>query len=104
MITRIQVAMIVALLIALALVVSAKKARTHEWYDHDCCNIRDCRPVLDSDVSENAKGVWKYLPTGATFANEPTFKRIRPSKDNRYHVCVSLNGAIGYCIYIVTGA
>lgn len=78
-------------------------AQSHEWYDHDCCNTKDCYMVQDDEVGESAKGEWKHFPTGATFKDEIGMKRIRPSKDSHFHVCISKYSRIGYCIYIVSG-
>lgn len=95
-------------LIALALLLIAaamtpREAKAHSWYDGDCCNDRDCFPVASTDVRK-IEGGWLYLPTGNVFKNEPPYIRIRPSKDEHFHVCIgtATAGVKGhsYCIYI----
>jgi len=102
---------------SLALLVLATPALAHSWYDNACCGDGDCRPVPATDVRELSEGVWKYLPTGHTFQNGGIYRRVRPSKDAHFHVCIGrpylepatpLPGFItvpglGFCIYIVQG-
>lgn len=78
----------------------------HSWYDHDCCSDQDCKPVPATDVVE-IEGGWKYLPTGAIFRDTPEKKRIRPSQDRNFHVCIGRSEwdkNFPYCIYILQGA
>jgi hypothetical protein len=89
-----------SLLLLLAL---AGSAQAHSWYDPECCNTQDCRPVETEDVVEIENGVWKYLPTGQEFRG----KQIRPSRDNHFHVCIGnqpWNDGRAYCIYILSGS
>ena len=77
----------------------------HSWYDPICCSDRDCRPVPATDVLE-IEGGWKHLPSGAIFRDEPNIKRIRPSHDSNFHVCLGntpSNMNFPYCIYILQG-
>lgn len=71
------------------------------WYDDDCCTCQDCRPVPDEEVEEIAPNVWKHLPTGLIFANTVGSKKVRESKDGRFHVCYRGTTVFtGYCIYV----
>ena len=99
---------------AAILLLTATSAAAHSWYDSFCCSESDCRPVPADQVLEISEGVWKYLPTGNTFYNEGKFRRIRPSKDDRFHVCIGrphaepgqgfkLVPGISHCIYVVQG-
>lgn len=101
------------MVILLLLLLATSPALAHSWYDHDCCNLSDCRPVPAEHVAE-IEGGWKYLPTGNEFKNEPNMQRIRPSRDGKYHVCIgkphaapgqgfNLVRGFSYCIYIVQG-
>jgi hypothetical protein len=71
----------------------------HSWYDWDCCADNDCKPVPAEDVAEIVGG-WKYLPTGNEFKDP---KRIRPSHDGNFHVCINPSNKQSLCIYIVSG-
>lgn len=93
---------------SLALLLVAAIASGHGWYEEWCCDNSHCKPVPESDVVEIAEGVWKYLPTGNIFRDEPPLiKRIRPSKDKNFHVCIGSTAVrslgFSYCIYIVQG-
>lgn len=100
-----EVCLIYSLMFLLSLVIAAK-AQEHnhginvpDWYDPDCCNLQDCRPVLDKDVDFSTDEL-----------NQPVVRykeliynksRWRRSKDERYHAC--FRGETVYCIYIPTG-
>ena len=73
-------------------------ARSHSWYDPECCSDSDCRPVHSSEVIETETG-WKHLPSGKEFRKD----QVKPSKDRHFHICVSPHGT-PYCIYILQGA
>jgi hypothetical protein len=94
------VIMILASVIAAALIVSAKKARAHSWYATDCCNIDDCYPVATEAMEEIGPDIWRYKVTGNVFKNEPNFKRIRPSQDGGFHVCIGKTSKTSLCAYI----
>lgn len=94
-----------AVILAMA---SYAKAQYHEhgvtvpdWYDQDCCNRNDCRPVADEDVNfelTSDKPMVSYTHDGVKLLYEKS--RWRKSKDERYHAC--FKGSIVYCIYIPT--
>lgn len=83
-----------------------------DWYDTDCCNLQDCKPVDDETItfgkSESGAPVVIY-----TEAERPGYKggvlrvfvyeksRWRTSKDERYHACH--RGDTVYCVYIRPG-
>jgi len=94
----------VLLFVAVAglLVAVAHKVTAHSFYDPECCSGTDCKPVAAEDVIETETG-WKHLPTGTEFTRD----MVKPSKDNRFHVCIGVNTwDLGkpYCIYILQGA
>lgn len=100
---------ILILIISLAFALSMAKAQDQDhlhgvdnipdWYDPDCCNLRDCRPVENKDVDF---GTDKFNQPVATY-KELTYdkSRWRKSKDERYHAC--FRGNVAYCIYIPIG-
>ena len=68
-----------------------------DWYDKDCCDNRDCRPVAKHDE-----------PEAIMHGNEPAYrfhglifirKQFRKSQDERFHVCIRPTG-LPLCIYL----
>lgn len=110
------VMVLIVYVIFLAVLISSAKSQEHEhgkdgvptWYDADCCDYKDCRPVPDDEVEEVAPDKWLHKPTGLTYENEGTWRRVRDTKDGRFHVCFApeLNrgewtgGYVRYCIYV----
>lgn len=83
-----------------------KRWSIHSWYDAACCSQTDCEPVASEDVQE-IDGGWLYRPTGNVFRDEGNIKRIRPSQDRNFHVCIGKhdwNMGKSMCIYILSGA
>lgn len=76
---------------------------SHEWYDPECCNDKDCSVVLDTQ--DDGHGNLIVTSKHGTVLIEPDFIR-RPSKDDKDHVCmiVSDNKFIVLCYYIATGS
>ena len=89
-----------AVVAAYCAVHTASRALAHSWYDYECCSDRDCFPVAVDDVVESADGSWKHLPTGTVFTKE----KVKPSKDGRFHVCISPTTKTPFCIYILQGS
>lgn len=63
-------------------------AMAHEWYAPECCGGKDCHPLADSDVREGPAG-WQ-TPAGLIGYQD---KRVRPSQDGRFHICIQDNKA-----------
>lgn len=62
----------------------ALPASAHHWYDSECCNHQDCRPVSGA-VEERPEGyfvaeVGELVPHGSS--------KIKRSLDGDFHVCV----------------
>lgn len=105
-------ALFIALVLALAFAFYSYQsvAQEHEhggtlpdWYDLDCCNLRDCRPVLDKEVDFLDD---KFAQPIAIYTSGDIIRvfekfRWRRSKDERYHTC--FRGETVYCIYIPIG-
>jgi hypothetical protein len=107
---------------ALALVLMRKARaqhhpRPHEphWYDHECCNERDCAPALPGRVVEERGGWLIRMRPGEHPAFPPGSvsqdyfvphgdPRIRPSKDERAHPCVTPGAKTLLCVYVPMGA
>ncbi len=72
-----------------------------DWYDPNCCNVRDCRPVEDSTIEFamlNGQDIVRHKPTGAVFRRD----QWKISQDERYHVCIT-TGAMPLCVYLRSG-
>jgi hypothetical protein len=92
--------LIVLSLAAAVLIFSKKNARAHSWYATDCCNIDDCYPVPAEAMEEIGPDIWRYKVTGNIFKNDMYFKRIRPSQDGGFHVCIGKASKTSLCAYI----
>jgi hypothetical protein len=57
---------------------------TVSWYPTECCNNRDCRPVVSIKPAPN--GFWMTTGDGLTVLIGPSDSR-RPSLDARWHIC-----------------
>jgi hypothetical protein len=58
---------------------------TVSWYPLECCNNGDCRPV--ASVNPTPQGLLMTTVDGYVVIVGETQKR-RPSRDNRWHVCL----------------
>jgi uncharacterized membrane protein YhdT len=108
------IAFILALVLAFYSYRAAAQEHEHgtkgipDWYDTDCCNKQDCRPVLDQDVNfgidELNNPIVIYKDLGHSLNYEKA--RWRKSKDERYHACFRPNVPSMiytlYCIYLPT--
>jgi hypothetical protein len=79
---------------SLALIASIPgKAHTHidpdgsaiSWYPIECCDNGDCRPV--ASIEPTSKGLLMTTVDGYRLIVGETQTR-RPSRDNRWHVCL----------------
>jgi hypothetical protein len=61
----------------------AGPAQAHDWYAPNCCSGHDCHPLEDSEVKELPQG-WG-TPSGVVGYQD---KRVKPSQDGRFHICV----------------
>jgi len=74
-----------------------------DWYDTDCCNLQDCRPIDAKDVEFGFNGLGNPVVMYQPIKIEFTKDRWRKSKDERYHACFRGNQDAGwtvYCIYL----
>lgn len=91
---------IIAALAFLAVVALAKPARSHSWYDPDCCSDRDCEAVSNvSFVASDPKSPPSMVVT-TSFGTKPVTPqtKIRESKDNKLHACIYQERLI--CLYV----
>jgi hypothetical protein len=94
----------VVIALALIIVVAlARPAKSHSWYDADCCSDRDCEPVSAvAYVASDPKSVPVMVVT-TSFGTKPVTPRtkIRESKDSRMHACIYQGALI--CLYMPPG-
>jgi hypothetical protein len=69
-----------------ALPAAAHEAASGWSYDPVCCGGEDCRMLQDYEVRELPNG-WQ-TPAGLIDYSD---KRIRPSQDGRFHICIRDN-------------
>lgn len=91
------------IVVALALLIVgalSRPARSHSWYDADCCSDRDCEPVgAITFVASDPKSVPVMVVT-TSFGTKPVTPetKIRESKDGRMHACIYQGKLI--CLYL----
>lgn len=81
------VLVMVGLLVA---ILTAYPARSHSWYEWQCCHEQDCKPLAEPPVK--VKGGYR-TPDGRFFP----MSVLRESRDNRWHACV--RGGKSQCLY-----
>lgn len=102
-----------------ALLKSCNQAHAHGWYDIDCCSDRDCAPADKVQTLEN--GVMRITVTlpvpysnnkeKAPFTVDVDLEKmprekIRSSKDENIHLCLSVYESPPriLCIYLPAGS
>ena len=94
----------VAVAFALVLVaLPAPSARSHSWYDPDCCSDRDCEPVSTVTFVASDPSAVPVMVVTTSFGTKPLTDRtkIRQSKDSRMHACIYQGELL--CIYMPPG-
>ncbi len=73
------------------------------WYDSECCNDKDCRPVGRSFIRW-VPGGWLITDTGQIVPeldpNGQPNRMIRRSKDTSNHICRAEGAPNAVCIYL----
>ena len=89
-------------------------AKAHSWYEADCCSLRDCAPLDAAAVVESPLGfvvtvrpgthpMWPASKTESLVTVYPyRSSKVRPSRDDQWHVCISSAGA-PLCLYVIGG-
>lgn len=83
-------------------------AYAHSWYDKDCCDNRDCAPVIKR---EKVKGGWvlqtkfgvAFLPQKLLDNPENKIVSIRQSQDLFWHACIihdETGDSFVKCVYL----
>ena len=82
-----------------------------DWYDSDCCNLRDCHPVEDSTIDFALDEAGRPVVIHTYDTNQVPIvydqRQWRKSKDERFHACYyrsPTNGEVTrYCVYLRAG-
>jgi len=76
------------LIIATTLGFFATQAKSHGWYDKDCCSEQDCAPVLS--YKDNYNSTITLTSKYGTVTIDKSFPK-KPSLDNQEHICMRTN-------------
>ena len=66
----------------------------NHFYDRDCCDTRDCVPVLKTEFKPDGTTLFYTKKFGVVTIKQSKWgelarvKKLRPSKDSGFHVCV----------------
>lgn len=91
---------VVFALALLVVVTLSRPARSHSWYDPDCCSDRDCEPVSGVSFVASDPTSLPVMVVTTSFGTKPVTPqtKIRESKDNRMHACIYQEKLI--CLYL----
>lgn len=76
------------LFVALLATSVTPEAQAHSWYPMECCSKRDCMPA--DRVERDARGDMQ-VTVGHRRIWVPQGFAVRPSVDNRIHICFHLD-------------
>ena len=74
----------ILLLAALLAIYASVPALAHSWYPRECCHDNDCMPA--DGISTDVRGDLS-VHVGSKRVWVPKLFKIRPSRDDRIHVC-----------------
>ncbi|WP_172292955.1 hypothetical protein [Pseudoruegeria sp. HB172150] len=96
---------------AFLLLIFATAAQPHGWYDPYCCSDRDCAHIRATAVAVD--GAWivslkandhPMLNSSVKYIIHFDDFRVRPSRDNYFHACISSKEGYLLCLYVPEGA
>ena len=82
------------IILFIASVIMVGQVKAHDWYDIECCDTLDCRPISGvkadgtpwSEIEDHGSYyIWKT--ENGTHTMEKADPRIKPSRDGFYHGC-----------------
>jgi len=81
----------------------AQPARSHSWYDADCCSDQDCEPVNTVSFVAGDEVSVPVMVVTTSLGTKPLTPatRIRESRDSRMHACIYQGRLI--CLYMPPG-
>ena len=104
---RIRAHLLFAVAASMVLALTVKPAAPHEWYDPACCSGRDCAAAPVGSVTA-VDGGWQIIILAGEHpmvkSNFSTIvpygdKRVRPSRDQNFHPCISEERHL-LCLYV----
>lgn len=75
--------------IFLATLLISGSAIAHDWYPKECCNDKDCAPVLKKVLTET--GEYEITTKIGTALLPKDFQRFGASEDEQEHACMLPN-------------
>jgi len=78
--------------IILLIVLLTTTAGAHSWYDPDCCDERDCTPVINIEHFPGYQMWYTKLFDPIRIGNKEfngDFFSVRASQDSKYHICAT---------------
>lgn len=70
------------------------QAKAHSWYPQDCCSEQDCAPASSMFFDNKTGDLIFTSKHGTGILKWVDRKKIRPSEDDQWHVCL-LNPQMG---------
>jgi len=77
---------------------SVVPGHAHEWYPEACCGGTHCRPAPCEELVEDDKG---WIHWGQYHFNP---MQIKPSEDNKCHVCTLPTPPVPLCVFVQQGS
>jgi hypothetical protein len=93
----------------IAIMIDAKVAEGHSWYDWECCSGEDCMVVERMEYKDNKTYFYtKKYDFPIVMENSEVTKKAKASKDADWHICVvifendekKVTGHYVRCVYI----
>lgn len=73
-------------------------AKSHSWYDQDCCHDKDCSPIISVKPSSDPNQSLIVTKHGSGVTSLTT--KRRKSQDDQDHACIVYEHVI--CLYEAT--
>jgi hypothetical protein len=86
---KIQFALIITSILYFASLWYIQQAHSHSWYDKDCCNKKDCAPVIEMVRDSSNKGWIMTSKHGTALVLDRSNQiRMLSSQDSNVHICI----------------
>ena len=75
-------------------------ANAHSWYPKECCDQDDCAPA--DTMTRDIRGDWEII-VGHRRIWVPQGFKMRPSPDNRIHICYRVDETSfpsAFCVFV----
>jgi hypothetical protein len=94
-------------LLLFAFVAFTAELHSHEWYDYDCCDNRDCYPLPEDAVLEELpngswSAAWISPKSGKLIKGIVSPQNVRDTQNHQLHGCETSYGD-PRCLYIHRG-